>query len=86
MYSKRVAALKTLVLSSSPTSLPTQEPLPGGKAHFKKGHTRNKSTSSAMSGSHQDLSVIQPIVKDCKEVTCPGLSLLTLLILSNSHH
>nr|XP_019807784.1 rab-3A-interacting protein isoform X3 [Tursiops truncatus] len=61
-----VAALKTLVLSSSPTS-PTQEPLPGGKTHFKKGHTRNKSTSSAMSGSHQDLSVIQPIVKDCKE-------------------
>ncbi|EPY85116.1 RAB3A interacting protein isoform alpha 2-like protein [Camelus ferus] len=62
-----VAALKTLVLSTSPTS-PTQEPLPGGKAHFKKGHTRNKSTSSAMSGSHQDLSVIQPIVKDCKEL------------------
>ncbi|XP_027449595.1 rab-3A-interacting protein isoform X4 [Zalophus californianus] len=63
-----VAALKTLVLSSSPTS-PTQEPLPGGKTPFKKGHTRNKSTSSAMSGSHQDLSVIQPIVKDCKEST-----------------
>ncbi|XP_045869513.1 rab-3A-interacting protein isoform X3 [Meles meles] len=62
-----VAALKTLVLSSSPTS-PTQEPLPGGKTPFKRGHTRNKSTSSAMSGSHQDLSVIQPIVKDCKEL------------------
>lgn len=31
-----VAALKTLVLSSSPTS-PTQEPLPGGKTPFKKG-------------------------------------------------
>uniref|UniRef100_A0A8C0XHF6 Rab-3A-interacting protein n=1 Tax=Castor canadensis TaxID=51338 RepID=A0A8C0XHF6_CASCN len=61
-----VAALKTLVLSSSPTS-PTQEPLPGVKTPFKKGHSRNKSTSSAMSGSHQDLSVIQPIVKDCKE-------------------
>lgn len=80
-----VAALKTLVLSSSPTS-PTQEPLPGGKTPFKKGHTRNKSTSSAMSGSHQDLSVIQPIVKDCKEVTRQGLSPLTLLILVNSHH
>ncbi|XP_036153853.1 rab-3A-interacting protein isoform X3 [Myotis myotis] len=61
-----VAALKTLVLSSSPTS-PTQEPLPGGKTPFKKGHTRNKSTSSAMSGSHQDFNVIQPFVKDCKE-------------------
>lgn len=31
-----VAALKTLVLSSSPTS-PTQEPLPGGKTPFKRG-------------------------------------------------
>ncbi|XP_045444202.1 rab-3A-interacting protein isoform X4 [Pipistrellus kuhlii] len=61
-----VAALKTLVLSSSPTS-PTQEPLPGGKTPFKRGHARNKSTSSAMSGSHQDLNVIQPFVKDCKE-------------------
>ncbi|XP_055481910.1 rab-3A-interacting protein isoform X2 [Psammomys obesus] len=61
-----VAALKTLVLSSSPTS-PTQEPLGAAKTPFKRGHTRNKSTSSAMSGSHQDLSVIQPIVKDCKE-------------------
>lgn len=63
-----VAALKTLVLSSSPTS-PTQEPLAAAKTPFKRGHTRNKSTSSAMGGSHQDFSVIQPIVKDCKEVT-----------------
>nr|XP_033807812.1 rab-3A-interacting protein [Geotrypetes seraphini]XP_033807813.1 rab-3A-interacting protein [Geotrypetes seraphini]XP_033807814.1 rab-3A-interacting protein [Geotrypetes seraphini]XP_033807815.1 rab-3A-interacting protein [Geotrypetes seraphini] len=61
-----VAALKTLVLSTSPTS-PTNELQPGGKTPFKKGHARNKSTSSAMSGSQQDLSVIQPIVKDCKE-------------------
>ncbi|XP_070478153.1 rab-3A-interacting protein isoform X1 [Equus przewalskii] len=61
-----VAALKTLVLSSSPTS-PTQEPLPGGRTAFKKGHVRNKSTSSAMSSGPQDLSVVQPIVKDCRE-------------------
>ncbi|XP_007503094.1 rab-3A-interacting protein isoform X1 [Monodelphis domestica] len=61
-----VAALKTLVLSTSPTS-PIQELPPSGKAPFKKGHARNKSTSSAMSSSHQDLSVMQPIVKDCKE-------------------
>lgn len=80
-----VAALKTLVLSSSPTS-PTQEPLPGGKTPFKRGHARNKSTSSAMSGSHQDLNVIQPFVKDCKEVTRQGLFPLTLLILTYSHH
>lgn len=80
-----VAALKTLVLSSSPTS-PTQEPLPGGKTPFKRGHARNKSTSSAMSGSHQDLNVIQPFVKDCKEVTRQGLFPLTVLILTYSHH
>ncbi|XP_062440451.1 rab-3A-interacting protein isoform X2 [Rhea pennata] len=61
-----VAALKTLVLSTSPTS-PTKEFQSGGKAPFKKGHVRNKSTSSAMGGSHQDLTMMQPIVKDCKE-------------------
>lgn len=69
-----VAALKTLVLSSSPTS-PTQEPLAAAKTPFKRGHTRNKSTSSAMSGSHQDFSAIQPIVKDCREVTPKGCPL-----------
>ncbi|XP_003224667.2 rab-3A-interacting protein isoform X1 [Anolis carolinensis] len=61
-----VAALKTLVLSTSPTS-PTKELQPGGKTPFKKGHTRNKSTSSAMGVNNQDLAVMQPIVKDCKE-------------------
>ncbi|XP_029453062.1 rab-3A-interacting protein isoform X2 [Rhinatrema bivittatum] len=61
-----VAALKALVLNTSPTS-PTNELQPGGKSPFKKGHVRNKSTSSAMSASQQDLSVLQPIVKDCKE-------------------
>uniref|UniRef100_A0A4X2K647 RAB3A interacting protein n=1 Tax=Vombatus ursinus TaxID=29139 RepID=A0A4X2K647_VOMUR len=80
-----VAALKTLVLSTSPTS-PIQELPPSGKAPFKKGHARNKSTSSAMSSSHQDLSVMQPIVKDCKEVTRQGLSPLALLMLINFHH
>ncbi|XP_069484334.1 rab-3A-interacting protein isoform X1 [Ambystoma mexicanum] len=62
-----VAALKTLVLSTSPTS-PTKDVQPGVKLPFKKGHVRNKSMSSAMVGSHQDLSVIQPIEKDSKEV------------------
>ncbi|KAG8439671.1 hypothetical protein GDO86_005737 [Hymenochirus boettgeri] len=66
-----VAALKTLVLSTSPTS-PTKELQPGGKAPFKKGHVRNKSTSSAMGGGQLDLSVMQPIVMDLKE---PDLSL-----------
>ncbi|KAM6090675.1 rab-3A-interacting protein isoform 3-T3 [Theristicus caerulescens] len=62
-----VAALKTLVLSTSPTS-PTKEFQSTGKTPFKKGHARNKSTSSAMGGSHQDLTMMQPIVKDCKEL------------------
>ncbi|XP_029604286.1 rab-3A-interacting protein isoform X2 [Salmo trutta] len=62
-----VSALKTLVLSTSPTS-PCHD-LPGGsKAPFKKGHGRNKSTSSAMLGSGQDLSATQPIVRDCREL------------------
>ncbi|XP_052409649.1 rab-3A-interacting protein-like isoform X6 [Carassius gibelio] len=56
-----VAALKTLVLSTSPTS-PCKEMPPGPKAPFKKGHTRNKSTSSAMLGSQQEVAVTQPIV------------------------
>ncbi|KAL2102856.1 hypothetical protein ACEWY4_002024 [Coilia grayii] len=62
-----VAALKTLVLSTSPTS-PSKELPPGPKAPFKKGHARNKSTSSAMLGSQQELSAPQPIVRECKEV------------------
>ncbi|MFT7796716.1 rab-3A-interacting protein isoform X1 [Arapaima gigas] len=62
-----VAALKTLVLSTSPTS-PCKDFPPGPKAPFKKGHTRNKSTSSAVLGSQQEFSVTQPIVRDCKEV------------------
>ncbi|XP_072341197.1 rab-3A-interacting protein isoform X3 [Scyliorhinus torazame] len=61
-----VAALKTLVQSSSPTS-PTKELQPNAKTHFKKGHARNKSTS-AMATNSQELNVIQPIVRDCKEV------------------
>ncbi|XP_016430105.1 rab-3A-interacting protein-like isoform X3 [Sinocyclocheilus rhinocerous] len=56
-----VAALKTLVLSTSPTS-PCKEMPPGPKAPFKKGHARNKSTSSAMLGSQQEVAVTQPIV------------------------
>ncbi|KAG7270667.1 hypothetical protein CRUP_030394 [Coryphaenoides rupestris] len=65
-----VLALKTLVLSS-PTS-PVAE-LPGAvggavKAPFRKGHGRNKSTSSAMQGSQPEASAMQPIARDCREV------------------
>ncbi|KAG7320147.1 hypothetical protein KOW79_016000 [Hemibagrus wyckioides] len=62
-----VSALKTLVLSTSPTS-PCKELPSGSKVPFKKGHVCNKSTSSAMLGSQQELSVPLPIVRDCKEV------------------
>ncbi|KAI1882065.1 hypothetical protein AGOR_G00246850 [Albula goreensis] len=62
-----VAALKTLVLSTSPTS-PCKDLPSGPKAPFKKGHARNKSTSSATLGGQQEFSITQPIVRDCKEV------------------
>lgn len=61
-----VQALKTLVLSS-PTS-PVGELPSGVKTPFRKGHSRNKSTSSAILGSQPDPSVTQPIVRECKEV------------------
>ncbi|XP_043964209.1 rab-3A-interacting protein isoform X7 [Gambusia affinis] len=61
-----VQALKTLVLSS-PTS-PVAELPPAAKAPFRKGHSRNKSTSSAMLGSQPDPAATQPIVRECREV------------------
>ncbi|XP_035280301.1 rab-3A-interacting protein-like [Anguilla anguilla] len=62
-----VAALKKLVLCTSPTS-PCRDPPLGPKAPFKKSHARNKSTSSAAAGGLQELSVTQPVGRDCKEV------------------
>ncbi|KAK1906733.1 Rab-3A-interacting protein [Dissostichus eleginoides] len=53
-----VQALKTLVLSS-PTS-----PL----GELPSGHSRNKSTSSAIMGTQPDPSATQPIVRECREV------------------
>ncbi|XP_078273450.1 rab-3A-interacting protein isoform X2 [Rhinoraja longicauda] len=61
-----VTALKTLVQTSSPTSSMKELQL-NAKPHFKKGHARNKSTS-AMASNSQEMNVIQPIVRDCKEV------------------
>ncbi|XP_027899816.1 rab-3A-interacting protein isoform X4 [Xiphophorus couchianus] len=61
-----VQALKTLVLSS-PTS-PVAELPPAAKAPFRRGHSRNKSTSSAMMGSQPDPAATQPIVMECREV------------------
>ncbi|XP_061108317.1 rab-3A-interacting protein-like isoform X2 [Conger conger] len=62
-----VAALKKLVLSTSPTS-PSRDPPLGPKAPFKKSHARNKSTSSTAAGGPQELSITQPLGRDCKEV------------------
>lgn len=67
-----VQALKTLVLSS-PTSPVGDLPSVGGggvKTPFRKGHSRNKSTSSAILGTQPDPSATQPIVWECREVGC----------------
>ncbi|XP_054656599.1 rab-3A-interacting protein isoform X3 [Dunckerocampus dactyliophorus] len=63
-----VQALKTLVLSS-PTSPVGELPSVGvaGKTPFRKGHSRNKSTSSAILGTQPDPSATQPIVRECRE-------------------
>ncbi|XP_068163186.1 rab-3A-interacting protein isoform X2 [Antennarius striatus] len=68
-----VQALKTLVLSS-PTSPVGELPPAGGggaKTPFRKGHSRNKSTSSAVLGTQPDPSATQPIVRECREVGGP---------------
>ncbi|XP_049423429.1 rab-3A-interacting protein isoform X2 [Epinephelus fuscoguttatus] len=62
-----VQALKTLVLSS-PTSPLGELPSTGVKTPFRKGHSRNKSTSSAILGTQPDPSATQPIVRECREV------------------
>uniref|UniRef100_A0A3P8UQL9 RAB3A interacting protein (rabin3) n=1 Tax=Cynoglossus semilaevis TaxID=244447 RepID=A0A3P8UQL9_CYNSE len=64
-----VQALKTLVLSS-PTSPVGELPPAGGgvKTPFRKGHSRNKSTSSAIMGTQPDPTATQPIVRECREV------------------
>uniref|UniRef100_A0AAQ5XJP6 GDP/GTP exchange factor Sec2 N-terminal domain-containing protein n=1 Tax=Amphiprion ocellaris TaxID=80972 RepID=A0AAQ5XJP6_AMPOC len=62
-----VQALKTLVLSS-PTSPVGELPSAGVKTPFRKGHSRNKSTSSAILGTQPDPSATQPIVRECREL------------------
>ncbi|XP_051247732.1 rab-3A-interacting protein isoform X3 [Dicentrarchus labrax] len=63
-----VQALKTLVLSSPTSPLGELPPAGGVKTPFRKGHSRNKSTSSAILGSQPDPSATQPIVRECREV------------------
>ncbi|XP_074554875.1 rab-3A-interacting protein isoform X1 [Halichoeres trimaculatus] len=65
-----VQALKTLVLSSPTSPVGELPSVVGGgvKTPFRKGHSRNKSTSSAILGTQPDPSATQPIVRECREV------------------
>lgn len=66
-----VAALKTLVITSTPSS-PNRELHPQlqspSKAVFKKGHSRNKSTSSAIVTPVSPSIQVQPVSQESKEV------------------
>lgn len=62
-----VQALKTLVLSS-PTSPVAELPSGGPKAPFRRGHSRNKSTSSAVLGTQPDPAAMQALVREGREV------------------
>ncbi|XP_051632761.1 guanine nucleotide exchange factor for Rab-3A isoform X3 [Manacus candei] len=71
MLQAEVTALKTLVITSTPSS-PNRELHPQlqspSKAGFRKGHGRNKSTSSAMvSAARQNVSP-EPVTRECREV------------------
>ncbi|XP_078405170.1 guanine nucleotide exchange factor for Rab-3A isoform X2 [Cetorhinus maximus] len=66
-----VTALKTLVITSTPSS-PNRELHPQlqspSKAVFKKGHSRNKSLSSAIVTAATQNTQLQPISKDGREI------------------
>ncbi|NXX97292.1 R3GEF factor, partial [Centropus bengalensis] len=71
MLQAEVTALKTLVITSTPSS-PNRELHPQlqspSKAGFKKGHGRNKSTSSAMVSAVSQNVPPEPVSHECKEV------------------
>ncbi|XP_032044784.1 guanine nucleotide exchange factor for Rab-3A isoform X1 [Aythya fuligula] len=80
MLQAEVTALKTLVITSTPSS-PNWELHPQlqspSKAVFRKGHARNKSTSSAMITAASHNVAPEPISRECKESGVPAaLSLL----------
>ncbi|XP_078537424.1 guanine nucleotide exchange factor for Rab-3A isoform X3 [Lissotriton helveticus] len=70
MLQAEVTALKTLVITSTPSS-PNREQHPQlqspSKTSFRKGHIRNKSTSSAI-GNNSPSPPLEPISKESKEV------------------
>ncbi|KFV46809.1 Guanine nucleotide exchange factor for Rab-3A, partial [Tyto alba] len=71
MLQAEVTALKTLVITSTPSS-PNRELHPQlqspSKAVFRKGHGRNKSTSSAMVSAASQNMTPEPVSHECKEV------------------
>ncbi|XP_035182666.1 guanine nucleotide exchange factor for Rab-3A isoform X6 [Oxyura jamaicensis] len=71
MLQAEVTALKTLVITSTPSS-PNWELHPQlqspSKAVFRKGHARNKSTSSAMITAASHNATPEPVSRECKEV------------------
>ncbi|XP_067151983.1 guanine nucleotide exchange factor for Rab-3A isoform X4 [Apteryx mantelli] len=71
MLQAEVTALKTLVITSTPSS-PNRELHPQlqspTKAVFRKGHGRNKSTSSAVVAAASQSVTPEPVSHECKEV------------------
>ncbi|XP_066043396.1 guanine nucleotide exchange factor for Rab-3A isoform X1 [Chamaea fasciata] len=84
MLQAEVTALKTLVITSTPSS-PNRELHPQlqspSKAGFRKGHGRNKSTSSAMVSAASQNVGPEPVSRECKESGFPALLSLLLCIL-----
>nr|XP_033783801.1 guanine nucleotide exchange factor for Rab-3A isoform X2 [Geotrypetes seraphini] len=83
MLQAEVTALKTLVITSTPSS-PNRELHPQlqspSKTVFRKGHTRNKSTSSAIVTAPCQSPPAEPIGKENKEAGAPTLLSLMLCI------
>lgn len=81
MLQAEVTALKTLVITSTPSS-PNRELHPQlqspSKAVFRKGHGRNKSTSSAVVSAASQNVTPQPVSHERREVG-EGLELLLVL-------
>ncbi|XP_054054483.1 guanine nucleotide exchange factor for Rab-3A isoform X3 [Rissa tridactyla] len=84
MLQAEVTALKTLVITSTPSS-PNRELHPQlqspSKAVFRKGHGRNKSTSSAMVSAASQNVTPEPVSHERKESGLPALLSLLLCII-----
>ncbi|XP_010211852.1 PREDICTED: guanine nucleotide exchange factor for Rab-3A, partial [Tinamus guttatus] len=84
MLQAEVTALKTLVITSTPSS-PNWELHPQlqgpAKAVFRKGHGRNKSTSSAVVTAASPSAAPGPVSPECKEAGVPALLSMLLCVL-----